>query len=221
MNQSSLKGGPPHVDPVDTRRPYGANRYYVVSPKAARRIIIFGVKALRCWIELEADPGINQLCERPVAIPDSSRPKTADFWVSGPSLNEYILLEGLKSTGTRSQPKELPYAAFRAWANEVGCTVRDYAINDRTDRGEFWYGNWVQVLQYVSAFNPYLKPDDFRTVMELVVNRVTVEDVLKVYGQGKEELIRAAIFNLVHRGIFRFVDIGMERLSDLIEIEPA
>lgn len=129
MNQNSLKGGPPHNGPVDTRRPYGANRYFVDSPKAGRQITIFGVNALNCWIELEADPEITQLCERPVSIPDSPRPKTADFWVSGPSLNEYILLGGPKRKGTRGKTKELPYAAFRAWATEAGCTVRSLGSN--------------------------------------------------------------------------------------------
>lgn len=220
MIQNLLKGGPPHVGPVDTRRPFGANRYFVVSPKAGRRITIFGVNALNCWIELEADPEVTQLCERPVAIPDAPHSKTADFWVSGPSLNEYILLVGAKRKGAHDKPKELPYAAFRAWATEAGCTVRDYAIDGDTDKGEIWYGNWVEVLQYVSAFNTYLKPDDLRNARELVANRVTVEDVLRVHGQGNEDQIRAAMFTLVHRGILRFVDIGKERLSDLLEIEP-
>lgn len=220
MHQNSLKSGPPHFCPVDARRPYGANRYFVVSPKAGRRITIFGVKALNCWIELEADPLVTKLCERPVHIPDAPSPKTADFWVSGPNLNEYILLGGAKRKGNRGKPNELPYAAFRAWATEVGCTVRDISIDDDADKGEIWYGNWIEVLQYVSAFNSHLKPDDLRNAREFVANRVTVEDVLRVHAQGNEDQIRAAMFTLVHQGILRFVAIGKERLSDLLEIEP-
>ena len=78
-----------------------------------------------------------------------------------------------------------------------------------------------EILQYISAFNTYLKPDDLRQARGFVENRVTVENVLRVHAQGNEDQLRAAIFTLVHRGILRFVDIGKERLSDLLEIEPA
>jgi len=216
---TDIRGGPPHLQPAISRRPHGANRFIVFSPKAKRRLDLFGNAQLHLWLRLEADPATRTLCERPVVIQDSKRSRVVDFWVTGPGLNKYLLIaRGSTPAGASAEP-QLP--AFRAWAKEVGCEVEEVETPDNSPDQETWYGNWTTILQQISNYGPYLNPKMTEQLRTASAQRIAISQLLQQFPREEPEIVRATIFELVHQGVLEFVDLRKDRLSDLSEVEPS
>jgi hypothetical protein len=216
---TDIKGGPPHLQPAVSRRPHGANRFIVFSPKAKRRLDLFGIPQLHLWLRIEADPAAKQLCERPVVFQDNKRPRTVDFWVVGPGVNKYLLIaRGSPPAGSSAEPR---FPAFRAWAKEVGCEVEEVQTPENSPDQETWYGNWTMILQQISNYGPYLKPKVTEHLRSVSTQRIAMSELLQQFPKEEPELVRATIFELVHQGKLRFVDLRKDRLSDLSEVEPS
>jgi hypothetical protein len=88
-----MKKFPPRfVVPVDLARPRGARLLEAFSPKLGRPIRHFDHAAFEYWVALEADPGVEVFCERPVRFPAGPGDGTADFWVRGHKGESILLL---------------------------------------------------------------------------------------------------------------------------------
>lgn len=180
---------------------------------------LFGIPQLHLWLRLEADPAAKQLCERPVVIPDTKRPKTVDFWVAGPGMNKYVLLAQGPAAATRSSEPLLP--AFRAWATEVGCEVEEVQALANSPEQEMWYGNWTTILQQLSSFRPYLTSKLAEDVRNAVAHRIALSELILQLASEEPDFVRATVFELVHQGTLQYVDLRKERLSDLLQVEPS
>ena len=141
--------------PVAVPRPYGSYRYDVFSPKAKRRLTLYGEAALMAYVDLEADPQVTDLCERPLII-DGSKPRRAvDFWsLKNGQVHYYLLLRGRESA-----EKFLARAAvadFVYWAEQAkgkGVTIDPAALKSRRYR----YYNLAHMLQCVSIFGTHVE----------------------------------------------------------------
>jgi hypothetical protein len=67
--------------PVDVPRPRGSRLLEAFSPKLGRRVRLFNHAAFEQWIQLEADPSVLCLCERPQRLGVSGDGRLIDFWV--------------------------------------------------------------------------------------------------------------------------------------------
>jgi hypothetical protein len=216
---TDIKGGPPHLQPAVSRRPFGANRFIVFSPKAKRRLDLFGIAQLHLWLRLEADPATKQLCERPVVIQDNKRPRAVDFWVTGPGLNKYLLIaRGSVPLSASTEPR---FPAFRAWAKEVGCEVEEIQTLENSPGQENWYGNWTTIIQQISNYGPYINSKLTEQLRIVSTHRIEISELLNQFPKEEPDLVRATIFELVHQGQLRFIDLRKDRLSDLSEVEPS
>ena len=217
-NSSGFRIRPPYTAPADSRRPYGAHRFDVNSLKAKRRLTLFGVRALVHWVELEADPTVTRLCERPLVIRDVRPHRVVDFWVNGPEVNKFVLLlrDGeVKNAERRRQA----LMAFRHWAADAGCAVEELPRSPKPPTS-LWLSNWIQVLQQISSYEPYLATPLMRRVEVELSGRKPMRMVLEAISDIDTESVRAAICMLIHRGTHRIVDLDSQPLSDDLEVEP-
>lgn len=217
-NDFSSRIRPPYTAPADTRRPYGAHRFDVYSLKAKRRLTLFGVRTLVHWVGLEADPAVTRLCERPLVIRDVRPHRVVDFWVNGPEVNKFVLLlrDGeVKDAERRRQA----LTAFRTWAADVGCTVEELPRPTTPPTG-VWLSNWIQVLQQISSYEPYLTAQLVRRVENELSARKPMRIVLEAVSDIDPESVRAAICMLIRRGTHRIVDLDSQPLSDDLEVVP-
>lgn len=210
---------PPHHLPVACRSPFRANRFIVFSPKAGRRVVIFGIPQFHLWLRLEADPKFTRICERPLLLNDGKRSRPVDFWVSGPGGGKYILLV---MRGTASSRTTQPFlSAFQSWAAENGCDVEEVEPLPTSRQQEQWYDNWTLVLQHLTAFRASVTDNLVSAVRDHVTAPISLGALAKKFPQEDPNHIRTAVFALIHQGILRFLDLGQERLSDHQEIERA
>ena len=209
---------PPYIEPASNRRPYGAFRFDVASLKAQRRITVYGLAAFQGWVELEADPGVDRLCERPVVIRDAKPQRVVDFWASGPGRSELIfLMRKGELSGSRAAPIN---GGFETWASDIGCTIRHVEIERPTPAKQRWLDGWTQVLQYVNAYQPYVTPSQIQAVQQLLQKRCSLRSVLQSADIPDLDVARAAVYLLIYRGTHRFVGLESKGLDDDIELEP-
>ena len=87
--------------PLDIPRPYKSYRFDGYSLKAGRRMTLYGKAALCQLIELEANPEVTAVCERPLMIPDAKPKRVVDFWaMEGGVPTFYLLLKNGELAGS-------------------------------------------------------------------------------------------------------------------------
>jgi hypothetical protein len=216
---TETRSNPPHHLPVACRCPFRTNRFIVFSPKAGRRVVLFGIQQFQLWLRLEANPTLTIICERPLLLNDGKRFKPVDFWVSGPDGGKYLLLAPkVTASSNRSQPF---FTAFQSWAAEYDCDVEEVEPLPASREQEQWYDNWTLVLQHLTAFRSSLTDHLVSVVRDQVPAPISLGALAQKLPQEDPDHVRAAAFALIHRGVLRFLDLRRERLSDLMEIECA
>lgn len=216
-NQTDGERRPPHHLPVACRSPFRANRFIVFSPKAGRRVVLFGIQQLHLWLRLEADPALTTLCERPLLLNDGKRSRPVDFWVSGPGGGKYLLIAPRQTTSfNKSHPF---FTAFQSWAAEMGCDVEEVESLLASAEQLQWYDNWTLILQHLTAFRTSITDHLVSAVRDHVVAPISLGALAQKLPQEDPDHVRAAVFTLIHQGVLRFLDLRRERLSDSVEID--
>jgi hypothetical protein len=141
--------------PVAVPRPYGSYRYDVFSTKAKRRLTLYGEAALMAYVDLEADPLVTDLCERPLIIDDSKPRRVVDFWaLKHGQVHYYLLLRGKETAEkllARAAVADFVYWAEQAKAKVV--TIDPAALKSRRYR----YYNLAHMLQCVSVYGTHIE----------------------------------------------------------------
>lgn len=136
--------------PVAVARPYGSYRFDVFSMKLKRSMTLYGEAALMTWVDLEADPQVTDLCERPLVI-DGCKPRRAvDFWaIKNANIHYYLLLRGSETSEklfARAAVADFVYWAEQSKARIV--TIDPAAFKARRYR----YYNLAHMLQCLSIY---------------------------------------------------------------------
>jgi hypothetical protein len=213
------RNGPPHTSPAKSKRPHGTHRFFVASPKAGRRLELWGIKQLNRWIELEADPDIQALCERPLVIEDGARTRCVDFWVTGSKGSSYLLL-GKSAGAKQAEPARQTFPAFAKWAAEHGCTVEEEIPLPVTEERQRWYSNWTSILQEIGGFRGQLPASLVDGVWAYVREPIGLNDLFAQFPQQSPDLVRVAAYQLVYTGKLKFCDLGSALLSDDSQVAP-
>jgi hypothetical protein len=208
---------PPYVRAAESRRPYGSHRFEVFSLKARRRLTLFGVAALRCWLRLEATPAVTQLCERPVLLPERKKP--VDFWSAGSGRSKFSVVCS-EDVAIEAAGGEVPHPAFEQWAQSVGCTV-EYVGPSVLAGNATWYANWIDLLQHLARFQAGVTEDLERRAADAMGEIVPVSSVLRALDDVEPARVRAAVYSLVHKGHAELVSAASDRLSDASKVVAA
>ena len=122
--------------PVDVARPRGARLLEAFSPKLGRTVRYFDHAAFEYWVGLEANPGVQIFCERPVRFPNGEGDGTADFWVRRQAGEAILLLGSRDAAVVPSEVDGLPVQVVAA--AEIAAA--------RT-----WVRNWQRMLPAIVA----------------------------------------------------------------------
>lgn len=130
------------ASPLAARRPKGAHRFEVFSPKRARRLTFFRRAVVDEWLQLEADPSVTSFCERPGYVRFDGQRRLADFWVEFIEHNKLVVLcEVCEGEGDTRPGRDIDEAAL---------PVRRVTSADHS-AASMWIDNWQRMLPYVTA----------------------------------------------------------------------
>ena len=214
---------PPYHQPADGHRPYGAHRFDVYSLKARRRLTLFGRGPLGLWVQLEADPTVVNLCERPLVVPDSSPHRVVDFWARGQGFDRLIFLIRGDDPISRAK-REAQLAGFRIWAADAGCTIEERPALENANGQNFWLDNWIVMLQYCGSYASSLGQDYLERIGRLIDAPTSLGKLIEVAAHDgacdDPDIVRAAIYEFVRQGRARIPGLESARLHDGLVLEP-
>jgi hypothetical protein len=171
---------------VETKRPVGARRIEVFSPKIKRRLTLFSWDAHDVWLLLEADPTVRTFCERP-AYCEGEAGRVLDFWVEQGGCTKFVVLWTEDSDG-----KSLP-TSIHGIKLPVLRRPDTIAFARRIE-------NWAQILPYRTSF---LRHADRRLQNDLFARLEKphrLERIEAAFHPIDVSAVRAALFDLLAQG---------------------
>jgi len=182
--------------PASNARNSKARRYDVFGPKINRAISIFGQPALLLWTMLEADPGVDAYCERPLVIPETSR--AVDFWVRREGSDGFVILlkqSELEEDGSRSLPPKV-----QSWIDASRTAVILVDPAELMPR-KVLLENWGSIIRDLSAFFRYVPVKLTEEVRKATQDTISLGQIEQDFEDQDPVLARVALFSLLHRGL--------------------
>lgn len=202
--------------PVKVTRPYGSYRYDVFSMKAGRRMTLYGKAALCQFIELEADPEVTAVCERPLKIPDPKSKRTVDFWaLRGGKQHFYLLLSVAISHG-RNKPKSA-VENFRKWVEGEGGVLHEVAADAFNNR-RVLHNNWATILQHLVAHRGLVTSALLDRLAIELNPAFTLQQVEAQLPDVDAMLVRAAVFTLLASGRLSCASLAEAALAPMTQM---
>lgn len=206
-----------HV-PQSNRRPFGSHRFDAWSPKAARRVTLFGQRSLRAWVAIEADSTISHFCERPLVVESSKPTRVIDFWVQRTSSEEELWI--LLRTTECSTDEPVVSSAFQQWSQTQGFTPRLLPPEEPAMTDE-QFQNWGTVLRYLAANRKLLTEDLINGVQQACDAGVGLGALEHRFQHHDPILVRTALFQLLHRGAVRTTEFTSTLIHPSMRFELA
>lgn len=189
---------PAYTAPLPIPRPHGSFRIDVFSPKANRRMTLYGKPALCQLVELEADCEVTAICERPIVILDLKPKRVVDFWSMKGQVPTYHLL--LRPSEDTEQAKSRDaYVAFKRWVADEHGRLEELAI-DRFEEQRTRLENWIGIMRDIGLHKRLVTPAVLERCAEVLPDRFTLMEAQVLLGDLEEMVSRAAIFTLLSRG---------------------
>jgi hypothetical protein len=224
-SNESVRGSTPrsawtHFAPAQGPVPRTANRFFIFSEKAQRRITLFGIPALYVWLKLELDHCVTQLCERPIVIPSSRPVRMVDFWVAGSEGESYLIID-------RSRREEGPacaavqlYPALVQWAESRSARVDLVSPGEIRDAERTAAANWIFILQHCAAFRDLATSSLCEEIRRRVDAPKAIRDVVVELSAYDSSAVLAALFLEVRRGSISVARFNELRIHDASLVQP-
>jgi hypothetical protein len=135
----------PPFRPLVPRRVRWLHHYQAWSPKLRRRISLFARPSLSLWILLEANPDVEQFCERPGHILIDGERRLADFWIKRTAQSEYLVLPDIPTLSLLDDPGGLLDPL----------PVRTITPDWLAERAQ-QIANWTRILPIITSHTPFL-----------------------------------------------------------------
>lgn len=187
--------------PLDNQRPYKSYRFDGYSLKAGRRMTLYGKAPLCMLIELESNPEVTAICERPLMIPDSKPKRVVDFWaMEGGVPTFYMLLKNGELGG--SDQLKLACRDFCAWVSAERARIKEVAIEVFESR-RVRLENWLTILEHLVCHKGQVTPPLVERFAEGLPSAFTLANAESLLDDVDPTLARAVIFHLLARGSLR------------------
>ncbi|MDP9083844.1 MAG: hypothetical protein M3N50_08770 [Pseudomonadota bacterium] len=171
---------------VETKRPAGARRIEVFSPKIKRRLTLFSWDAHDAWLLLEADPTVRTFCERPAYL-DGEAGRVLDFWVDQGGRSKFFVL----STEV-SDAESLP-SSVHGVKLQVLRRPDMIAFARRIE-------NWAQILPYRTSFMRHTDRRLQNDLFACLEKPHRLERIEAAFHPIDVSTVRAALFDLLAEG---------------------
>lgn len=197
--------------PADSRRPHGAHRYDVWSPKLERRLKLFGRRALQAWLAIESDPQITAFCERPLVRQGERGNRVLDFWVQGRSGEALWILLRPSEVKAREREPAL-FAALEQWAGGQGMRIR-YMDPQQELLGEYAESNWRTMLHYLAANRSLVANSLLERLQAACEAGESLQVLERRFASDDPVVVRTGVFSLLQRGLVSAATLSSEPLG--------
>jgi hypothetical protein len=147
---------------------------------------------------LEADPGVEVFCERPVRFPAAQGEAVANFWVRSQH-HEAILLLGEHDSS--ALPVEIAGVAPHVVAEAEIAAAR------------MWILNWQRMLPVIVAARGSAVPGLSTAVLRFVTGPMPLSRIEREFAFGDPTPVRATVFELLRTGRLQAPSLRTEALS--------
>ena len=178
-------------------------RIHVYSPKVGRMLVLFSHQAVALWALAESSPLITSFCEYPGYVQLDGKRMLADLWVSGDERETLVKFDG----GIDLTP-EAPDQVRTYTDVEVSRVTSDWL-----DRYAQWIDNWLQINPYLVANGRFVTPEMIERAIGSFDDDAALYQAEHAMRDTDPQLVRTAIFTLLHRGRLRSDDLMLAPLA--------
>lgn len=191
---------------VSDARPRGKRLIEAYSLKLGRRLQLFDETCFRQWICLEADPSIQTFCERPVFLDLANGRQLADFWVRKKDSEHLLIIED-KYPGFTVAIGDTELPVYCVTTAELAAT-------------RIWINNWERMLPVIISSLQLSGPSLQQAVLKFISTSVSLGRIEQELAVGDPSLVRAALFDLLRKGMLQAPRLISEPLSFSTCFEP-
>lgn len=185
--------------PLEIQRPHGSYRLDGYSLKAGRRMTLYGKAAFCQLVELEADPNVTVVCERPLIVPDSKPRKVVDFWGMEAGVSTFYVLLKNGELGGATKLKRA-YTEFCDWVKTQQGQVKEIAVEvfeSRRIRTE----NWASIIEHLVSHKGQVTAPRAKQLFDQLPTTFTLKAAEAADDSIDEMLARAIVFDALAHGL--------------------
>jgi hypothetical protein len=192
-----------YAAPLDVVRPRRARLLEAFSLKLNRRIRLFDRASFDQWVQLEAEPQVLSLCERPTRLGPAPDARLIDFWVLRRDSEQLLLIDD-------DEPVPPMFE---------GMPVRQVTAAELA-ASAMWIANWQRMLPVITMCLGLLPTGLTRSVLSLAREPAALSRIEHELSVGDPSLVRAAVFELLRTGQLRAPSLHTQALSLHTLVEP-
>ncbi len=189
--------------PAPIKRLPWMRRIQFYSPKAARMLVLFSYEAVATWALAESSPLVETFCEYPGFVALDGTRTLADFWVQGAGREQFIKIERGIDLTPESPQRVKTYADA-----EISLVSEDWLAQRRV-----WIDNWLQINPYLVANARFVSCAALDRVAALFDEPRPLFDVEHAMRDVDAQLVRTAVFMLLHQGRLASDDLAVRSLA--------
>ena len=189
--------------PASIKRLPWMRRIQFYSPKAVRMLVLFSYDAVATWALAESSPLVEAFCEYPGFVALDGARTLADFWVQGAGREQFIKIEGGIDLTPESPERVKTYAD-----TEISLVGADWLA-----QRQVWIDNWLQINPYLVANARFVSSATLDRVARLFEEPRPLFDVERALRDVDAQLVRTAVFMLLHQGLLASDDLAVRPLA--------
>lgn len=189
--------------PIEIKRFPWMRRLSFVSPKLSRLLTLFSYGSLNLWAYIESHPAISRFCEYPGYVIINEQRILATFWVQGDGHQQFLVLE----EDIQLEPERVkPVPTFRDAS--VHIVTQPWVASHQQ-----WIDNWLQINPYIVSNARFVTPQMLDAAASLFDRPMALFDAEHALHRIDQQLVRTAIFMLLHKGQITSEDLTTKPLS--------
>lgn len=189
--------------PAEIERLPWMRRIHVHSTKLARTLVLFSEESVNAWALIESCPQITEFCEHPGYVDVGGQRVLAEFWVKSNERQEFLKLDaGIELVA--EHPEQVP-------------TFTEVVVNrvpsDWFEPYRHWIANWLQINPYLVSNARFVTTGMLDRVAGIFATARPLYDAEHALREIDRQLVRTAIFLLLHQGTLYSDDLILSPLA--------
>ena len=189
--------------PIEIKRFPWMRRLSFISPKLSRLITLFSYGSFNLWAFIESHPAITRFCEYPGNVIINDQPVLATFCVQGHDHEQFLVLED----DIQLEPENIKPAPTFHKASVHTVTQAWLASHQQ------WINNWQRINPYIVSNGRFVTPQMLDATAALFHSPITLFDAEHALHRIDPQLVRTAVFMLLHQGRLTSDDLTKKPLS--------
>lgn len=178
-------------------------RLSFISPKLSRPLTVFSYESFNLWAFIESHPAVTRFCEYPGYVVINDQRVLATFLVQGHDHQQFLMLEN----DIQLEPEHAHLVPTFNDAS-VFTVTQEWLAPHRQ-----WIENWSQINPYIVCNGRFVTPQILDATSSLFDGPIALFDVEHALQKIDQQLVRTAVFTLLHKGRLVSDDLTKKPLS--------